>query len=89
MQVGERAANLARVFNLREGLTVEDDRLAERSYLPTRNGALAEGGIDREELREAVHLFYDMMGWDRETGAPREAKLQELGIGWAAEHLPK
>ena len=28
------------------------------------------------------------MGWDRETGVPTVGKLQELGIGWAAEYLP-
>jgi aldehyde:ferredoxin oxidoreductase len=86
-RVGERALNLARVFNLREGLTVEDDRLAERSYGPTRGGALADGGIDREELREAVHTYYAMMGWDKQTGAPSIDKLEELGVGWAAAHL--
>ena len=88
-RVGERALNLARVFNMREGFTVEDDRLAERSYGPTNGGALADGGIDREELREAVHTYYAMMGWDKETGAPRVEKLEELGIGWAAQYLPK
>ncbi len=87
-KVGERALNLARVFNLREGLTAEDDCLPERSYGPTANGALADGGIDREELQEAVHLFYGMMGWDPETGAPTEGTLEELGIGWAIGHLP-
>ncbi len=87
-KVGERALNLARVFNLREGLTAEDDRLPERAYGPTRNGTLADGGIDREELYEAVHLFYDMMGWDAETGAPTEGTLEQLSIGWAARHLP-
>jgi aldehyde:ferredoxin oxidoreductase len=89
LRVGERALTLARVFNMREGFTVEDDRLAERSYGPTRGGALADGGIDREELREAVHTYYGMMGWDTETGVPKAEKLQELGVGWAAEYLPK
>ncbi len=88
LKVGERALNLARAFNMREGLTVEDDRLAERSYTPTRGGALADGGIDPEELREAVHTYYAMMGWDQETGIPSEVKLQELGVGWAVEYLP-
>ncbi|MBN1402453.1 MAG: aldehyde ferredoxin oxidoreductase family protein [Anaerolineae bacterium] len=88
-RVGERAQNLARVFNMREGLTIDDDRLAERSYGPTIGGALADGGIDREELREAVQTYYGMMGWDKETGVPTVEKLQELGVGWAAEYLPK
>jgi aldehyde:ferredoxin oxidoreductase len=88
LRVGERAMTLARTFNVREGLTVEDDRLAERSYVPTRDGALADGGIDPGELREAIHTYYGMMGWDRETGVPTVEKLQELGVGWAVEHLP-
>jgi len=80
---------LARVFNMREGLTIDDDHLPERSYGPTRGGALADGGIDREELREAMHTYYAMMGWDRETGAPTPEKLAELGVSWAAKYLPK
>ena len=79
---------LARVFNMREGLTAEDDKLCERSYGPTQGGALAEGGIDREELREAVHTYYGMMGWDRETGAPLPGKLAELDVAWAGAYLP-
>ncbi|NLX42272.1 MAG: aldehyde ferredoxin oxidoreductase, partial [Chloroflexi bacterium] len=87
--VGERAMTLARVFNLREGLTAEDDRLPERSYGPTRNGALADGGIDREELHEAIQMYYGMMGWDEETGVPTRATLERLDVGWAAQYLPK
>jgi aldehyde:ferredoxin oxidoreductase len=88
LKLGERAMNLARVFNMREGLTAEDDELCERSYGPTQGGALAEGGIDRDELKRAMHTYYGMMGWDRETGVPTVERLQELGVGWAAEHLP-
>ncbi len=88
-KVGERALTLARVFNAREGFDIKDDHLPERSYGPTRNGALVDGGIDREELREAIHTYYGMMGWDRETGVPTVEKLQELGVSWAAEYLPK
>ncbi len=88
MKVGERAGTLARIFNLREGLTAADDRLAERSYGPTRDGALAHGGIERDELQKALGTYYAMLGWDRETGKPSMAKLLELDIAWAAEHLP-
>jgi aldehyde:ferredoxin oxidoreductase len=89
LRVGERAMTLARTFNMREGFTVEDDQLCPRSYSPTQGGALAEGGIDLEELREAMHTYYGMMGWDRETGVPTVDKLHELDVGWAAEYLPK
>jgi aldehyde:ferredoxin oxidoreductase len=87
LKVGERAMTLARTFNMREGLTVEDDQLCARSYSPTSSGLLAGGGIDMEELREAVHTYYGMMGWDKETGVPTVDKLHELDVGWAAEHV--
>jgi aldehyde:ferredoxin oxidoreductase len=88
-KLGERALTLARIFNLREGFTAADDRLALRSYGPTTSGALAEGGIDPEALDEAVHTYYEMMGWERETGAPTQGTLAELDIAWAAEYLPR
>ncbi len=88
MEVGERATTLARIFNLREGFTAEDDYLVARSHGPTRDGALAEGGIDPEELREALAEYYAMLGWDRQTGVPTVDKLRELDIAWAVEHLP-
>ncbi len=87
MKVGERAFTLARVFNVREGFGPEDDHLPERSYGPTTSGALADGGIDREDLADAVHMFYGMMGWDPDTGRPTPAKLHELGVGWAVDEF--
>jgi aldehyde:ferredoxin oxidoreductase len=89
LKVGERAMTLARTFNMREGLTAQDDQLCPRSYGPTRGGALADGGIDTEELHQALQTYYVMMGWERETGVPTVEKLQELGVGWAAAHLPR
>jgi aldehyde:ferredoxin oxidoreductase len=88
LKAGERAWTLARLYNLREGLSAEDDRLPQRLYGPTRNGPLADGGIDPAALRAAVHLHYGMMGWDKETGTPLPATLHELGLSWAIEHLP-
>jgi aldehyde:ferredoxin oxidoreductase len=89
LRVGERALTLARAFNAREGFTIEDDHLPERSYGPTRNGALADGGIDRQALRQAVEMYAGMLGWDQTTGAPLPAKLHELGVSWAVAYLPK
>jgi aldehyde:ferredoxin oxidoreductase len=87
LKVGERALNLAQVFNIREGFRGEQDRLPERSYGPKTSGVLAEGGIDRAELREAIGTYRGMMGWDRRTGVPTVDTLHELGVGWAAAQL--
>ena len=88
-KLGERALTLARIFNIREGFGTDDDRLALRSYGPTTSGALVEGGIDPGELDQAVHTYYAMMGWNRETGVPIREKLWELDVAWAEEYLPE
>ncbi len=36
---------------------------------------------------QSISLYYGMMGWDPETGAPTEAGLAALDVEWAAEHL--
>ena len=43
-------------------------------------------GIGPEVLDEAVTLFYGMMGWDPETGAPTDAKLHDLDIAWVKDY---
>ena len=87
MEVGKRAATLAQVFNLREGFGAVDDRLADRSYGPTRDGALVDGGIDRRELERALRHYYAMLGWDEASGHPTPNTLRDLDVGWAVDHL--
>ncbi len=81
MKVSERTTTMARLFNLREGLTRRDDRLPERIARPLRDYP----GVSPEELQQALTLYYGMMGWDPETGVPTRARLQELDIEWAGE----
>ena len=87
LRVGERGVTMARVFNLREGMTRADDVLPPRMRMPHKHGTVNEKPIDPEVLDENVSTFYGMMGWDPETGTPTLAKLQDLDIEWAAEHL--
>ena len=89
MKAGERALTMARVFNMREGLTVDDDVLPPRMMEPLNAAAVSNWKIDPDEFAKARSLFYGMMGWDERTGIPREAKLHELGIGWVVDELPQ
>jgi aldehyde:ferredoxin oxidoreductase len=43
--------------------------------------------LERREFESALDLYYDMMGWDRQTGVPTRGKLAELGLGWASQLL--
>ena len=88
LKAGERMATMARLFNLREGLTAEDDHLPKRFFSPTPRGALKNSAINPDSMNQAIHNFYGMMGWDKETGVPTEEKLAELGISWAAQAVP-
>jgi aldehyde:ferredoxin oxidoreductase len=82
---GELGVTMARVFNLRAGITRADDVLPPRMQEPHASGTINEKPIAPEVLDEAVGLFYGMMGWDSETGAPTDAKLHELDIAWVRD----
>ena len=88
MKIGERILNMARVFNLREGLTADDDWLPDRFFHPQTAGPLSNVAVDPEKLQEAKRTYYRMMCWDESTGVPSRGKLEELGISWVAEHIP-
>ncbi|GAG07265.1 unnamed protein product, partial [marine sediment metagenome] len=88
IKAGERALAMARVFNRIHGLTAEDDVAHPRFSSPMRSGGPATGvEVPAEEMAGAIELYYEMCGWDKETGAPTAAKLHELGIGWVADLL--
>jgi aldehyde:ferredoxin oxidoreductase len=81
MKGGERISNMARVYNVKEGLNKNDDWLPERFFQPHTSGALAETAINSDKLRNAISTYYKMMGWD-EDGIPTKTKLEELEIDW-------
>ena len=80
MKVGERANTLARLFNDREGFTPADDVLPQRLHEGIGNGAIKGARIDLDEFLSARKTYYEMAGWDPQTGKPTDAKLAELGI---------
>lgn len=87
MKAGERGTTMARVFNIKHGLTREDDQLPERMFTPLGKGALNGSKLPREELSEALSLYYEMMGWDSKTGIPTAGKLAELDLYWAVSEM--
>jgi aldehyde:ferredoxin oxidoreductase len=89
MKAGERGTTMARVFNLKHGLTYKDDTLPERMFQGIENGPLEGAAIPKEDLYRAIKLYYEMMGWTEDTGIPRYGKLVELQVEWTAEYLPK
>ena len=85
LKVGERAKALSRAFNCREGFTPKDDRLPKRLHEAFTDGPLKGVRVDEETFQRVLRLYYQMEGWDPETGWPTFARLAELGIEWAAK----
>ena len=80
-KVGERVANLGRIFNLRHGFTPQDDVMPQRFFTPQASGPLQGVALDQETFLKAKEAYYEMMGWP--GGRPSLVKLGELGIEWA------
>lgn len=82
-RVGERRLNMLRQFNAREGAGRERDTLPKRIYDEPLKGGASDGvAVTRQEVEEALDIYYEMCGWDVATGKPTPAKLKELGLGW-------
>ena len=89
MQVGERAIDLTRAFNAREGLTRKDDQLPKRMMEPLPDGAFAGKPFSQEILDTMLDNYYELRGWDKKTGIPTRAKLEAIGLKPVADQLEK
>jgi aldehyde:ferredoxin oxidoreductase len=83
----ERSMVMSRIFNLREGLGPEDDRVIRRWHEEMPGGPLQGKKIDEQEFRRAVELFYELSGWDQ-RGRPTLGKLVELNLEWLQSEMP-
>ncbi len=89
LDIGERATNLARAFNVREGFSRADDTLPERLFQPLENGALKGVSIPKADFEQTLTDLYAQKGWDQTTTAPSRARLRELDIEWVADGLER
>jgi aldehyde:ferredoxin oxidoreductase len=87
-KVGERRLNMMRAFNAREGLDRQQDKLPEKFFKRALEGGVSDGWkIDRDEFEAALDKYFELCGWDVETGNPTRATLEGLGLDWVADQL--
>ncbi|MFQ3293511.1 MAG: aldehyde:ferredoxin oxidoreductase [Natrialbaceae archaeon] len=78
--VGERAYNMTRLFNLREGFGREDDDLPDRMTKPLEAGGPADGStLSHADFETMLEEYYELRDWT-ENGRPSDEKLEELDI---------
>ncbi len=82
MRVGERRLNMLRAFNAREGAGRDQDTLPKRLFEPLKGGKTEGLSVDRAEWEAALTRYYEMAGWDPQTGMPTREKLAALGLEW-------
>ncbi|MCG6881136.1 MAG: aldehyde ferredoxin oxidoreductase family protein [Deltaproteobacteria bacterium] len=82
LEVGERAATMARMFNVREGIPAAADSLPDRFFEPLHKGESDEKRLDKKAFSENLRLYYGAMGWDPETAIPTDGRLAYLRLDW-------
>ncbi|MCW4052793.1 MAG: aldehyde ferredoxin oxidoreductase family protein [Candidatus Bathyarchaeota archaeon] len=81
-KAGERINNLARLYNIREGLgTREYDTLPPKIMkVPIPDKGVAQGAVvNQEEFDLGLDDYYAVRGWTK-NGVPTVKKLKELGL---------
>jgi len=90
MKCGERAWNLLRVANVREGFSRKDDEppeswFAEPTFVDYCKGTVK---ITKEIVDMFLDDYYEERGWNKD-GVPTREKLLELGLEKILEDLEK
>lgn len=87
MTTGERITNLERAFNVREGLTREDDALPKRFLEEPIKDGPSKGQVVNLDLM--LDEYYEARGWDLASGFPTRQKLEGLGLKAVADELDR
>ena len=84
-----RMHHLERSFNCQCGLTRRDDRVSKGYYgrLRPHGRWMPEISFTEAELEKMKDDYYQIMGWDVETGIPTRRTLQKFGLGDVADSL--
>jgi aldehyde:ferredoxin oxidoreductase len=77
-EIGERIVNLNRLFNARFGITRKDDCLPDR--LTNEKAPIGPSAGEVVELDIMLTEYYDVRGWNQETGLPLKETLKRLGL---------
>ena len=83
--IGDRIHNLRKAFNIREGWQRKDDNLPERFTKEPMPEGPAKGHT--VPLESMIREYYELRGWDPESGLPKKSKLEELELKDVSEYL--
>jgi len=89
-KVAARINNVERAYLVREGIRRKDDTIHGRGMEePVPTGPHKGKKIDQDKFAEMLNDYYEIVGWDKETGIPTRETLESLGLKDVADDLEK
>lgn len=86
----ERINDLERSFIVREGMSRKDDYFHGKiAKEPVQTGPFKGEMLDLEKFDAMLDEYYEVRGWDKETGVPTREKLEKVGLKNVADELEK
>jgi len=90
LRVSERIISLERALNTRFGIRRKDDTLPERFFTqPLPSGPYKGAVFPKKTFDSMIDQYYDLRGWDKESGLLVKEKLLELSMKDVASDLQK
>lgn len=80
LAAGERVINMMRMVSLSRGFTKEDEFDVSPRLLEAPTEGAAAGKSIAPYLRGMVDRYYELMGWEVESGHPRQDTIRRLGL---------
>jgi len=88
LQIAARINNVERAYLVREGITRKDDIIHGRAMdEPVPSGRYKGERLDKEKFSMMLDEYYEVVGWDKETGIPTRETLESLGLKDVADDL--
>jgi len=87
-EIAARINNVERSYLVREGITRKDDTIHGWAMEePVPSGPYKGERLEKEGMDRMLDDYYDVVGWDKRTGAPTRKTLENLGLQDVADEL--
>ena len=81
MKLGERVFTIFKAYTIREGLSRKDDNLPDKFFEePLPEGPAKGKVLSRADIETFLEDYYDLRGWDKQSGLPTAETLNSLGL---------
>ncbi len=82
-EAADRVYALEHAFNIRQGISRRDDRMPQKPEVRDSD----EGRADLAKHEEHLTRYYQLRGYDQDTGRPTPERLKELGLEFVDKTL--